>query len=61
MSDQKTTPQQKPHLAAEDVAGAHRLLKKLEQKIGEHPELAEAITRLELALNNLTVQTGGML
>jgi hypothetical protein len=49
------------HPAAEDVAGAHRLLKKLEEKIGQHPELAEAITRLELALNNLTVQTGGML
>ena len=43
------------------MAGAHRLLKKLEEKIGQHPELAEAITRLELALNNLTVQTGGML
>ncbi len=49
------------HPAAEDVAGAHRLLKKLEEKIGQHPELAEAITRLELALNNLTVRTGGML
>jgi len=45
----------------EHVAGAHRLLKTLQDKIGEHPELAEAIAKLESALNILTVKTAGML
>lgn len=54
--------QQKPDSqVAQNLASAHGLLKKLEEKIGQHPELAEAITKLELALNNLTVQTGAML
>jgi len=47
--------------AVEHIAGAHRLMKSLQEKIGEHPELAEAIRSLELALNILTVQTGGFL
>jgi len=46
---------------AEHVAAAHRLLQALREKVGEHPELGEAITRLEMALNILAVQTGGML
>jgi hypothetical protein len=46
---------------AEHVAGAHQLLKALQDKIGQHPELAEAITELELALSILTVKTAGML
>lgn len=45
----------------EHVAGAHHLLKTLQDKIGQHPELAEAITELELALSILTVKTAGML
>jgi hypothetical protein len=51
--------QQAPVL--EHVADAHHLLKTLEDKIGQHPELAEAITKLEVALSILTVKTGGML
>jgi hypothetical protein len=47
--------------AAEHVASAHHLLKALQDKIGEHPELAEAITKLEMALSILTVKTGAML
>ncbi|HVO79906.1 MAG TPA: hypothetical protein VMT28_04200 [Terriglobales bacterium] len=47
--------------ALEHVAGAHHLLKALQEKIGTHPELAEAITELELALSILTVKTAGML
>ena len=47
--------------AAEQVAGAHRLLKALQGKVGQHPELAEAITKLEVALSILTIETGGML
>jgi hypothetical protein len=43
------------------IAGAHQLLKTLREKFGAiHPELDEAITKLELALNDLTVNTGGM-
>ena len=47
---------------AEHVAGAHQLLKSLGEKLGleKHPELREAITKLELALNQLTINTGGM-
>lgn len=50
-----------PAPAAEHVAGAHQLLKALQEKVGQHPELAEAITELELALSILTVKTAGML
>jgi len=32
----------------------------LRKRIGEHPELQEAITKLEMALSILTVKTGGM-
>jgi hypothetical protein len=47
--------------AAEYVAGAHGLLKTLQAKIGEHPEIGQAIHKLETALAILEVQTGGML
>lgn len=53
------SPAQPP--AMEHVEGAHNLLKSLRARIGEHPELTEAITRLEMALSALTVNTGGML
>jgi len=45
----------------EHVSSAHELLNALRKRIGEHPELAEAITKLETALSMLTVKTGGML
>ena len=47
--------------AAEHVASAHQILKDLQQKVGNHPELGEAITKLEMALNILAIQTGGLL
>jgi hypothetical protein len=47
--------------AAEQVAEAHRLLKTLREQLDQHPELDEAITKLELALSALTLQTGGLL
>ena len=47
--------------AAANVASAHKLLKALQDKLGEHPEIEAAITKLEMALNDLAVQTGGML
>ena len=45
----------------EHVSSAHELLQTLRKRIGEHPELAEAIVRLETALSILTVKTAGML
>jgi hypothetical protein len=53
--------QDHPAQAAAHVASAHKILKALQEKIGEHPELGAAITKLEMALNDLAVQTGGML
>jgi hypothetical protein len=47
--------------AAKHVSGAHQLLKALRERVGEHPELGEAITELEMALSILTVQTAGLL
>ena len=56
------TPQNADHApAVEHVTAAHQLLKSLEEKIGEHPVLAEAILKLENALSILTVKTGGLL
>jgi hypothetical protein len=62
-SQTEPEPSQSPvHLpAVEHVSRAHELLNTLRRRIGEHPELAEAITKLESALNILTVKTGGML
>jgi hypothetical protein len=55
--------QAKPELppAAEHISHAHELLQALRKRIGEHPELTEAIVKLETALSSLTVKTGGML
>jgi hypothetical protein len=52
---------QRPVDAAEHVASAHTLLKELQKKVGDHPELGEAITKLEMALSTLAVKTGGLL
>ncbi len=54
-------PTQDPAQAAEHVASARQILKELQKKVGEHPELGEAITKLEMALNSLAIQTGGLL
>jgi hypothetical protein len=53
--------EQNPNAAAEHVASAHRILKELQQTLGNHPELGEAITKLEMALSTLAVKTGGLL
>jgi hypothetical protein len=47
--------------AAEHIASARQILTALQEKIGQHPELGAAITKLEMALNDLAIQTGGML
>jgi hypothetical protein len=54
-------PEQDPVQAAAHIASAHQILKALQEKIGEHPELGAAITKLEMALNILAVQTGALL
>jgi hypothetical protein len=55
----KLNPEHAP--AVEHLSVAHELLNALRKRIGEHPELGEAITKLETALSLLTVRTGGML
>lgn len=57
----KPKPESGPKQAAEHVAAASQLLKTLQAKIGEHPEIGEAVNKLELALAILGVQTGGLL
>lgn len=57
--DPKTTPTQT--LAVQEVKEAHRLLTGLRDKLDTHPELEEAIDKLEEALRILAVKTGGML
>jgi hypothetical protein len=43
------------------IKSAQEILKALQEKIGEHPEIGAAITKLEMALNDLAIQTGGLL
>lgn len=57
----ETKPESRPQKAAEHVAGAYKLLKALQDKVEQHPEIGQAIHQLELALVNLEIQTGGML
>jgi Lon protease-like protein len=47
--------------AAEHISEAQQLLKSMREQLGQHPELEEAINKLELALSALTLQTGGLL
>jgi hypothetical protein len=54
-------PEPETNQAAEHVVSAHKILKELQNKVGNHPELGEAITKLEMALNSLAIQTGGLL
>ena len=66
-SESKPEPQNhQPDLSepAQHIAGAHKLLTALNEKFGhmeKHPELQEAIRKLELALNALNVSTAGLL
>ena len=46
---------------AKQVAESHSLLLALRERLDKHPELEDAIRRLEIALEKLTLQTGGML
>lgn len=55
-----SSPKQQPD-AAEHVAEAHRILNGLRKQLDQHPDLEEAIAKLEMALSILTTRTGGML
>ena len=59
-SEEKTTATKEPG-AAEHVAEAHRILSGMQQQRDKHPDLEEAIAKLEMALSILTTKTGGML
>jgi hypothetical protein len=61
METQDAKPGSDSRQAVEHVAGAHRLLKALQEKIGEHPEVGQAVNKLEMALAILEIKTGGML
>jgi hypothetical protein len=54
-------PGQGPAQAAAHISSAQELLKGLQERLGQHPELGAAITKLEMALNVLAVNTGGLL
>jgi hypothetical protein len=60
--DQSNQP---PHAeqmkAVAQVAEAHSLLTALRKELDQHPELEEAIRKLEMALSVLTLESGGML
>ncbi len=61
MEAEKSNPQPDSAQAAAQVASAKQMLKSLQEKIGQHPELAAAILKLEMALNLLAIETGGLL
>jgi hypothetical protein len=60
-AESKRSPEQDAAEAAVHVTNARQILKSLQEKIGEHPEIGAAITKLEMALNVLAVNTGGLL
>ncbi len=61
-----TSPESKNSTAAEALAhvtDAHQQLTSLRERLGvlnRHPELEQALTKLEMALSALSVSTGGM-
>ncbi len=60
-SPSERNPESNPPEVEAHIKSAHQILKALQEKIGVHPEIGEAITKLEMALNVLAVRTGGML
>jgi len=57
----ESTQKQPQQAAIEHIAEAHSILKRLRDRLDQHPELEQAIEELELALSKLTLRTGGML
>jgi hypothetical protein len=54
-------PQSNPAEAEAHIKSAYLILRTLQEKIGVHPEIGAAITKLEMALNVLAIKTGGVL
>lgn len=63
MSEAFTTPPspEQQEKVTQHLQEAHRLLNDLRKRLDKHPELEEAILKIETALSMLTVSTGGML
>lgn len=61
MSNTRLPSPQQHAEAVQHVEEAHQLLDGLRKRLDKHPELEEAILKLETALNLLTVSTGAML
>jgi len=62
MSDEKVPRNEdRQAVAAQNVAEARNLLHSLRGELHEHPKLEEAIVKLEIALEKLTLNSGGML
>ena len=60
-SPSERNPESTPPEVEEHIRSAHQILKALQEKIGVHPEIGDAITKLEMALNVLAIKTGGVL
>jgi hypothetical protein len=61
MSNTRLPSPEQQAQAAQHLEEAHQLLNGLRKRLDKHPELEEAILKLETALNLLTVSTGAML
>jgi predicted translin family RNA/ssDNA-binding protein len=59
--NERSNPESTHDEAEEHIKSAHRILRSLQEKIGTHPEIGAAITKLEMALNVLAIKTGGVL
>ena len=59
--ESERNPEPNPAEAEAHIVSAQRILRALQEKIGEHPEIGAAITKLEMELNALAIQTGGLL
>ena len=54
-------PEERHEQAVHNVEEARTILNSLRSELDRHPKLEEAIVKLELALENLTIKSGGML
>jgi len=61
MTEETPESKQTRSAAIEHITEAHGILKRLRDQMDQHPELEQAIKELELALNKLSLRTGGML
>jgi len=57
----KPNPDHQSTEAEAHIRSVHQILKALPEKIGEHPEIGAPIAKLEMALDDLATQTGGLL